>query len=145
MSQNKLHRVILKVFLLNFSDDPLKVNYHDHFIFVTGSAAKIHPAAFKLEDPLRLRLHELRVIDELGEPLRSIFDDRLTALAGSMVMMAGEDLILLQLLLLQLTFAELDQFALQCLADLDLRERLLSRAQMYALHITVIDEGLCEG
>ena len=48
----------------------------------------------------------------------------------------------MQLLLMQLGFAELDQFALQSLANLDLREGLLGRTQVNALHIAVVDKGL---
>ena len=100
MSQYKLQRVIFKIFLLDFSDDPLKVNYHDHFIFVTGSAAKIHPATFELENSLRLGLHELRIVNQLGEPLCPIFNYWLATLATSVVLLAGKNLILLLLLLL---------------------------------------------
>ena len=100
MSQYKLQRVIFKIFLLDFSDDPLKVNYHDHFIFVTGSAAKIHPATFELKNSLRLGLHELRIVNQLGEPLCSIFNYWLVTLATSVILLAGKNLILLLLLLL---------------------------------------------
>ena len=100
MSQYKLQRVFLKIFLFNFPDDSLKVNDHDHFIFVTGSAAKIHPATFELKNSLRLWLHELRVVNEVGKPLRPVFNCRFAALTPRVILLLTRNNLILLLLLL---------------------------------------------
>ena len=73
MSQYKLHVIIFKIFLLNFSDHPFEVYDHYHLIFVTRSPTKIHSPTLKLVNTVSLRLHILRVVNELLEPFSTIF------------------------------------------------------------------------
>ena len=124
MSQNQLHAVFFEISLLNFTDDPLEVNDYDHLILVTLAPRKVQPAALELEDTIRSRLYEVRVVNQLGEPLHP-FLLRYRATMTKLIIEVVAVTMLLLLLLLYLALAELNKLALQCLTDLHLRERLL--------------------
>ena len=157
MSKNQLHRIIFEIFLLDFTDDPLKVNDHDHLALMTLPSAEVHPPALELKYSLRFWLHERWVVNQVWESFGAIFHYRSTILV-SLKIIAGCSVIILLLLLmtrrwgdlllllLQLALAKLDKFALECFTNLHLCEGLLDRRpQMYALYIAVIGKGLGEG
>ena len=160
VAQDQLYAVLLQIFLLNFANDALEVDYHYHFVFVSLAATKIEAPALRLVNALSARLQKLLVVDEVCESVRSVFFHNHLALdtviGASSLLLLKSCLLLLKLMLvvdllrqvdciLLFCLVEFDQFSLQGFSDLHLSEWLLmSAAHLDAL--CVIDcLGECTG
>lgn len=162
VSQNELHMVVFQVFFLHLSDHSFKVDNHDHLISVGLPPAEVKSPTFELVYFVSGWLRALRVIDDAQESLRAIFFLLWVLWEASGLHLLGIKLLLLELMrllklyLLLLLFvleweldllalAELDEFPLECLANLHLCERLLDWAHLYALCVVYHRLSECAG
>ena len=141
MSEDQLHAVFLKIPLLHFTDNSLKVNDDDHLLLMALPPCKIEPAALELIHPVRLRLHKVRIVYQLLEPPHPSVLLLVVKPSCSLGGIASIHKLLL-MLLLHAVLAEFDQLSLKGLAHLHLCEWLLA-SYLYViavlLHSSLVD------